>query len=73
MEILELHSQALPLANDVRLQDVAARCHGYSGADLAAICREAVLHAVAAAIVPDREVASMSGGLGSTDVVEPGK
>ena len=72
MEILELHVQALPLSSDVRMQEVAARCHGYSGADLAAVCREAALHAVSAAILPDGEAASLSEGSGLRGIVSPG-
>ena len=49
-EILELHSRALPLGPDVDLQALAASSHGYSGADLAALCREAALHALMANI-----------------------
>jgi SpoVK/Ycf46/Vps4 family AAA+-type ATPase len=48
-DILALHSRALPLADDVSLQELAAKCHGYSGADLAAVCREAAMHALMAA------------------------
>lgn len=35
----------LPLAEGVDLDAVAARCHGYTGADLKALCREAALEA----------------------------
>ncbi|GAB6861777.1 AAA family ATPase [Haloplanus litoreus] len=44
--ILDVHTRAKPLADDVDLDDVAARTDGYSGADLAAVCREAAMLAV---------------------------
>ncbi|SEA10639.1 transitional endoplasmic reticulum ATPase [Haloplanus vescus] len=44
--ILEVHTREKPLAGDVDLDAVAARTAGYSGADLAAVCREAAMLAV---------------------------
>jgi len=44
--ILQLHAGSLPLADDVALPDLATACHGYSGADLAALCREAAMTAL---------------------------
>mmetsp|Transcript_5479 Transcript_5479/g.17254 ORF Transcript_5479/g.17254 Transcript_5479/m.17254 type:complete len:728 (+) Transcript_5479:82-2265(+) len=41
LEILVLHTARMPLANDVSLHQLAADTAGYSGAELAAICREA--------------------------------
>jgi len=40
-EILEIHSRGMPLAEDVDLAHVAAITHGFVGADLEALCREA--------------------------------
>lgn len=45
-EILTIHTRGMPLAEDVILSDLAAKTHGYVGADLAALCREAAMHAV---------------------------
>lgn len=44
-QILKLYSEKLPLDSDVNLQALAASCNGYVGADLEALCREAVLSA----------------------------
>jgi transitional endoplasmic reticulum ATPase len=44
--ILAVHTETKPLADDVDLGSVAARTAGYSGADLAAVCREAAMRAV---------------------------
>ena len=36
----------MPLANDVKLQEIAVATQNYSGADLAALCREAAIQAM---------------------------
>jgi transitional endoplasmic reticulum ATPase len=41
--ILEIHSRGMPLAKDVDLAYVAAITHGFVGADLEALCREAAM------------------------------
>ncbi len=46
LEILKIHTADRPLAEDVDLEDIARRTDGYSGADLAAICDEAVMLAI---------------------------
>lgn len=43
--LIQLYSEKLPLDLDVNLQALAASCNGYVGADLEALCREAVLSA----------------------------
>ena len=45
-EIFEIHTQDKPLADDVALDDLAARTAGYVGADIEAVCREAATIAV---------------------------
>jgi transitional endoplasmic reticulum ATPase len=40
LQILRIHTRAMPLAADVNLEDVAERSHGYVGADLEALCQE---------------------------------
>ncbi|KAI8466421.1 MAG: P-loop containing nucleoside triphosphate hydrolase protein [Monoraphidium minutum] len=47
--VLRLHTAGLSLAADVDLAALAAGCHGYSGADLAALAREAAMSALSAA------------------------
>ena len=42
-EILEIHSHGMPLAQDVDLDHAAAITHGFVGADLEALCREAAM------------------------------
>ncbi|MBI4473658.1 MAG: CDC48 family AAA ATPase [Acidobacteria bacterium] len=43
LEILEIHSRGMPLAQDVNLAHLAAITHGFVGADLEALCREAAM------------------------------
>jgi len=40
-EVLEIHSRGMPLAEDVDLAHLAEITHGFVGADLEALCREA--------------------------------
>jgi len=42
-EILQIHTRNMPLAKDVDLDQLAAMTHGFTGADLAALCREAAM------------------------------
>ncbi|MEI7946896.1 MAG: CDC48 family AAA ATPase [bacterium] len=42
-EILEIHSRGMPLAADVRMEHLAEITHGFVGADLEALCREAAM------------------------------
>ena len=46
LAILRVHARALPLARDVDLEQVARTAKGYSGADLAALCREAAMASI---------------------------
>ena len=43
LEILEIQSRGMPLAGDVDLAHFAAITHGFVGADLEALCREAAM------------------------------
>ena len=45
-EILEIHTRGMPLAKDVDLDKLAEMTHGFSGADLAALCKEAAIRAL---------------------------
>jgi transitional endoplasmic reticulum ATPase len=46
LEILQIHTRGMPLAGDVDLAELARHLHGYTGADLKALCREAALKAL---------------------------
>lgn len=45
-EILQVHTRGMPLATDVNLKEVANLTHGFVGADLATLCKEAAMHAL---------------------------
>jgi transitional endoplasmic reticulum ATPase len=46
LEILQIHTRGMPLAEDVDLQKIAASCHGFVGADLQALVKEAAMGAL---------------------------
>ena len=45
-EIFEIHTQGMPLAKDVSLEKLASETHGFTGADIEALCREAAMGAL---------------------------
>ena len=45
-EILQIHTRGMPLAEDVDLKKLAEMTHGYTGADIAALCRETAMKAL---------------------------
>ncbi|WP_254768625.1 CDC48 family AAA ATPase [Salinilacihabitans rarus] len=45
-EILEVHTRGMPLADDVSVERVAERTHGFVGADLDAVVSEAAMAAI---------------------------
>ena len=45
-EMLDIHTRGMPLAADVDLARLAAVTHGFTGADVAAVCREAAMAAL---------------------------
>jgi len=46
LEILKVHTRKMPLAPDVDLEKIAKMTEGYTGADLAAVAREAAMNAL---------------------------
>ena len=55
LEILQIHTRGMPLTKDVDLKLISEKTHGYVGADLAALCREAAMAALRR-ILPDVNV-----------------
>ena len=45
-EIFKIHTRGMPLADDVDIKKLASITHGYTGADIQAICREAAMKAL---------------------------
>jgi transitional endoplasmic reticulum ATPase len=58
-EILDVHTRGMPLAEDVDLEKLAAVTHGFVGADLEALCREAAMITLRR-ILPDIDFAQAS-------------
>ena len=46
MEIFQIHTRGMPLSDNVNLVDFAQVTHGFVGADIAALCREAAMSAL---------------------------
>lgn len=46
LEILNIHTRGMPLAADVSLEKLSEITHGFVGADLEALCREAAMSAI---------------------------
>ncbi|MDD1768697.1 MAG: CDC48 family AAA ATPase [Methanomassiliicoccales archaeon] len=55
LEILQIHTRGMPLDADVNLEKLADLTHGYAGADLAALCKEAAMHSLRR-IVPELDL-----------------
>ncbi len=45
-EILQIHTRNMPLEADVNLDEIAALTHGYTGADISALTKEAAIKAL---------------------------
>jgi transitional endoplasmic reticulum ATPase len=59
LEILQIHTRGMPLAKDVNLQKLADISHGFVGADLQSLSKEAAMRALRR-ILPEIDLASES-------------
>lgn len=55
LEILKIHTRNMPMTKDVKLKDFAALTHGFVGADLEALCKEAAMNVIRK-VLPDLKV-----------------
>lgn len=46
LQILYVHTRGMPIENDIDLEQIASVTHGYVGADLSSLCKEAAMHAL---------------------------
>jgi len=46
IEILQIHTRGMPLSGDVRLEYISDRTHGFVGADISALAKEAAMKAL---------------------------
>jgi len=52
LNILKIHTRSMPLKKDVKLEALAAKTHGFVGADLSALAKEAAMNIVRT-LLPD--------------------
>lgn len=46
LEVLQIHTRGMPISDEVDLKELAAELHGYTGADIKSLCREAAMKAI---------------------------
>ena len=46
LDILQIHTRGMPLSDDISLKNLAGQLHGYTGADIKSLCREAATRAI---------------------------
>ena len=45
-DVLQIHTRGMPIAKNVDLKDLASDLHGYTGADIKSLCREAAIKSI---------------------------
>jgi len=46
LEVLQIHTRGMPIDEEIDLRELASELHGYTGADIKSLCREAALKAI---------------------------
>lgn len=46
LEVLQIHTRGMPITKGLTLKDLAGELHGYTGADIKSLCREAAMKAI---------------------------
>ena len=46
LEVLQIHTRGMPISNDIHLKSLSAELHGYTGADIKSLCREAAMKSI---------------------------
>ena len=46
LEVLQIHTRGMPIADDVELKILASELHGCTGADMKSLCREAAMKSI---------------------------
>jgi len=70
-EILKIHTRKVPLAEDVDLVELAKMTEGYTGADLEALVREAVMLSLREEPIPRPKPISWKHFMKALEVVKP--
>ncbi len=60
LEIFKVHTRKMPLAKDVKLEELAKETEGFTGADIEAVCREAAMNALREAKAKGKKVEKVS-------------
>jgi len=55
-EILRIHTKGKPIADDVKLDELAKKMDGFTGADIAAVCNEAVMLAIRDIVISGKDL-----------------
>ncbi|WP_292461851.1 CDC48 family AAA ATPase [Methanolobus sp.] len=55
LQILFVHTRGMPLEEGISLEEIAAVTHGFVGADLSSLCKEAAMHALRR-MLPDLKI-----------------
>ena len=45
-EILQIHTRGMPISEDIDLKNLSSELHGYTGADIKSLCREAAMKSI---------------------------
>ena len=46
LEVMLIHTRGMPIGDDVNLKSLASELHGYTGADMKSLCREAAIRSI---------------------------
>ena len=46
LDVMQIHTRGMPIADDVNLKNLASELHGYTGADMKSLCREAAIRSI---------------------------
>ena len=46
LEVLFIHTRGMPISDEIDLKDLASELHGYTGADIKSLCREAAMKSI---------------------------
>lgn len=55
LQVLFVHTRGMPLEEGLNLEEIAAVTHGFVGADLSSLCKEAAMHALRR-LLPDLKI-----------------
>ncbi|GAB7093533.1 CDC48 family AAA ATPase [Halolamina litorea] len=67
-EILDVHTRNMPLADSVRIDRLAERTHGFTGADLASVAKEAAMSALRRVRRHETESADPATAIAAADI-----